>query len=251
MKRFLGILVATAWLTVSGSASKGDEKDVTPILDKAIAALGGEAKLTKAMTATWTGTGTISFNENDAPIKNKTTIDGLERLRTEIEFEINGMPVKGVTVLNGKKGWRKFGEDSQPLEDDRVAGAAQGAYLLAVSTTILPLKTKGFKAEAAPDEKVGDKPAAVVKGTGPDGKTFMLYFDKESGLLLKMTATVQGFQGDDVKSETIYSDYKDFDGIKRASRVETKRDGNPFVKMEYSGFKLIEKPDAKTFAEPD
>jgi hypothetical protein len=251
MKRFLGILVATAWLTVSGAATRGDDKDATPVLDKAIAALGGEAKLTKAMTSTWTGTGTIAFNENETAMKNKTTIDGLERLRTEIEFEINGMPVKGVTVLNGKKGWRKFGEDSQPLEEDRVAGAAQGAYLLAVTTTILPLKTKGFKAEAAPDDKVGDKPVAVIKGTGPDGKTFMLYFDKESGLPLKMTATVMGFQGDDVKQETTYSDYKDFDGIKRASKVESKRDGNPFIKMEYAGFKLIEKPEASTFAEPD
>jgi hypothetical protein len=251
MKRFLGILAATALLSISGLAARADEKDATPILDKAIAALGGEAKLAKATKATWTGSGTVTFGDNETSIKTKTTADGLERLRSEMEMEFNGTPVKFVTVLNGKKAWRKFGEDLQPLDEDRLAAARQNAYLQAVTSTILPLKTKDFKVEVAPDEKLGDKPAAVVKGTGPDGKTFTLYFDKETGLPIKLDAIVMSFQGDDVKSETTYSNYKDFDGIKRATKVESKREGNPFTKMEYSEFKLLEKPEASTFAEPD
>ena len=91
----------------------------------------------------------------------------------------------------------------------------------------------------------------MIKAKGPDGKSFTLSFDKETGLLLKLAATVMGFQGDDVTQETTYSDYKDFDGVKRATKVETKRDGNPFTKMVYSDFKLVEKPEARTFAEPD
>jgi len=251
MKRFLGVLIATAWISASGPAVLGDDKAATPILDKAIVALGGEAKLTRAMTSTWTGSGTINFNENEAPIKTRTTVDGLDKQRGEIELEFNGMPVKGLTVINGKKGWRKFGDDSQPLDEDRVAAALQSAYLMAVTSTILPLKTKDFQVEAAPDEKVGEKMAAVVKGTGPDKKTFTLYFDKETGLPLKLAATVMGFQGDDVKQETLYSDYKDFDGVKRATKVESKRDGNPFTKMEYTDFKILDKPAPSTFAEPD
>ena len=59
------------------------------------------------------------------------------------------------------------------------------------------------------------------------------------------------FQGDDVKQETTYSDYKDFDGIKRATKTESKWDGNPFSMMTFSDFKLIDKPEASRFAEPD
>jgi hypothetical protein len=251
MKWLLGILVATAWLSVSGPAARGDEKDATPILDKAIAALGGEAKLAKAARATWKGSGTITFNDNEAPIKTTTTVDGLDRHRGEVELEFNGMPVKGVTVLDGTKAWRKFGDNTQALDGDMLAGTRQSAYLQVVGSTILPLKTKDFKVTAAPDEKVGDKPAAVVKGTGPDGKSFTFYFDKETGLPLKLAATVPGFQGDDADMETIYSDFKDFDGLKRATKVESKRDGKPFTKMEMSDFKLLDKPDAGTFSEPD
>jgi hypothetical protein len=250
MKRILGILLATAGLSTA-SVALGDDKDATPILDKAITALGGEAKLAKAMTATWKGSGTMTFGDNESPIKTTTVVDGLVRQRGEIEMEFNGNPVKGVSILNGDKAWRKFGDNSQALEDEAVAGAKQAAYLVAVVTTVLPLKSKEFKVEAAPDEKVGGKPAAVLKGKGPDGKSFTLHFDKETGLPIKLTATVRGFQGMEFEQEATYSEYKDFDGIKRATKYESKRDGMPFVKMEYTDFKTIDKPAASAFAEPD
>jgi hypothetical protein len=251
MKRSLGILLALVGLSIAGTSALGDEKDATPILDKAIAALGGEAKLAKATTASWKGSGTINFGDNETSMKITTIVDGLERQRDEAEMEFNGMPVKAVTILNGNKGWMKFGENLRDLEDDMIAGVKQRNYLQTICSTILPLKSKDFKVEAGPDEKVGGKDAAVLKGKGPDGKSFTLYLDKETGLPLKLTATVRGFQGDEVQQETTFADYKEFDGIKRATKVEIKRDGNPFIKMEYSDFKLIEKPEAKTFAEPD
>ena len=57
---------------------------------------------------------------------------------------------------------------------------------------LVPLKGKGFKFVSAADDKVGDKPASVVKVTGPDGKDFTLYFDKTSGLPVKRTAKLTG-----------------------------------------------------------
>ena len=50
----------------------------------------------------------------------------------------------------------------------------------------MPLKGKGFKVDSSGDEKVGEKAVAVVRVTGPEGKEFTLYFDKESGLPVKM-----------------------------------------------------------------
>ena len=251
MKRYFGVLVATALLSGQGPASRADDKDAKPILDKAIAALGGEAKLAKAAMATWKTKGTISFNENDNPITGTTTIDGIDKQRGEFEAEFNGNAVKGVTILNGNKGWRKFGDDLQDLEGDMLAGTKQNSYLLVVPMTILPLKGKDFKVEAAPEEKVAGKAAAVVKGTGPDGKTFTLYFDKETGLPVKLAATVRGFQGDEVGQETTYGEYKDFDGLKRATKIESKRDGNPFLKQEVLEFKVVDKHEPGTFAEPN
>jgi hypothetical protein len=131
-----------------------------------------------------------------------------------------------------------------------LANAKRMIYLQVLPSTLVPLKGKGFKVESAGEAKVGDAPAAVLKVTPPDGKEFKLFFDKSSGLPVKLEAVVAGFNGEDYTQETTYSAYKDFDGIKKATKVESKRDGNPFMTSEVTEFKLLDKVDAETFAEP-
>jgi hypothetical protein len=87
--------------------------------------------------------------------------------------------------------------------------------------------------------------------TPADGKEFTLAFDKESGLPVKLVARVVGFQGNEYTQETTYKDYKDLDGIKKATKIESKRDGEKFREEEITEFKILGKVDPKTFAEPE
>ncbi len=91
----------------------------------------------------------------------------------------------------------------------------------------------------------------LLKGTGPDGKDFQMYFDKTSGLPVKQVATVVGFDGNEFVQQTTYENYKEFDGIKRATKIATMRDGQKFMEQEISAFTLLGKVDPKTFAEPE
>src|SRR5262249_41324209 len=149
------------------------------------------------------------------------------------------------------KGWGKFGDEKRALEGDQLANEKRLAYLQAAATTPLVLKGKGFKVKAGGEEKVNDKPALVVKVTGPDGKDFTLAFDKESGLPVRMIAKVMGFQGQEFTQETTFADYKDFGGIKRPTKSDLKRDGQTFLVSELKDFKVLEKVDPKPFAEPE
>jgi hypothetical protein len=140
---------------------------------------------------------------------------------------------------------------TQALEDDEVTTTRRGLYLQLVPMTLVPLKDKAFKVEAVKEEKVDGKPAAALKVTGPDGKDFTLYLDKQSGLPVKTVAKVPGFMGGgEVTQETTYSDYKEMDGIKRATRTKVKRDGEKFLEQEISDFRILDKVDPKMFAEP-
>ena len=65
----------------------------------------------------------------------------------------------------------------------RAFGKVNG-YLQVVPITLIPLKDKAFKVESAGEEKVGEKPAAALKVTGPDGKDFTLLFDKDELIAL-------------------------------------------------------------------
>src|SRR5262249_46502239 len=122
-------------------------------------------------------------------------------------------------------------------------------YLQVLPVTLVQLKGKDFKVAAAGEEKIDDKPAVGLKVTGPDDKDFTLYLDKESGLPVKVVAKVS-FMGQDAKLETTYGSYKEMGGIKKATKVETKRDGEKFQTLEITEFKVLDKVDPKTFDEP-
>jgi hypothetical protein len=244
MMWFLGAAFATAFLIV---AARADDNDAKSILDKAINALGGEEKLGKVNAFSWKSKGTITFDGNENTFDNQTTIKGLDQYRRESgndQFSV-------VVVLDGKKGWRKFGDNGGELEGEMLANEKRVVYLNVIPITLVALKGNGFKYEAAGEEKVGDKPAAVLKVTGPDGKDFTLYFDKESGLPVKEVAKLLDFRGEEeYTSETTYADYKDFGGIKKATKIVVKRNGEPFQSWEISEFKVLDKVDPDTFTEP-
>jgi hypothetical protein len=248
MKRIIGAVLVAVLASGLSSPVRADDKDAQTILDKAIKALGGEDKLGKVHAATWKSKGKIYFGGSENSFTSQATMDGLDHYRGEFEGEFMGNTVKGVSVLNGDKGWRDFGGMNMDLDKDGVANEKRNVYLQIVPATLVPLKGKTFKIEAAGEEKVDGKPAVSLKVTGPDGKDFKLYFDKESGLPVKQVAKVVGFMGDEFTQETTFGNYKEFGGIKKATKIESKRDGEKFLEQEITEFKVLDKVDPKTFA---
>jgi hypothetical protein len=240
-----------AAVLVLGSAARGqDAKDAAGIIDKAIKALGGEEKLGKIKAAQWKAKGKIRFGENENEFALDVTTQGLDHVRRTFEGEFGGNPVRGVTVLAGDKGWRMFGDNLTEMDSEALANEKRALYLSIIPITIVPLKSKDFKIETAGEEQVGGKPASVVKVTAADRKDFKLYFDKESGLPVKQVAEVVGFNGQPFTQETTFAEYKELGGIRKATRQEAKRDGQAFQDLQITEFKVLDKADPKTFAEP-
>jgi hypothetical protein len=250
MKRFFGAVLATVVVFGSGSLVRAADQDVNAILAKGAKALGGEDKLGKIDAYTYKAKGTITFGDNDNDVATEATVQGLTRHRRTFEGTFNGNEVKGVTVLNGDQAWRKFGDNAMEVDAAGVINEKATAYREVIPTTLVALKGKDFKVETAGEEKVGDKPAVVLKVTASDGKDFKLLFDKESGLPVKLVARVAGFQGDEFTQETTFDGYKDFGGIKKATKVTSTRDGQKFVNLELTEFKVLDKVEPDTFAEP-
>jgi hypothetical protein len=246
VRRFLGVALAAAFFSISGSPARADDEDAKSILDKAIKAIGGEEKLGKVEAFSWKSKGVVIFNGNENESRNEVTVKGLDHFRREFGND----QFHGWVVLSGEKGWRKFGDDVGELEGDFLANEKRNLYLHVIPITLVPLKGNGFKYETAGEEKVSDRPAFVLKIIGPDGKDFTLSFDKESRIPVKQVAKVIGFQGQEHTQETTFADYKDFDGIKKATKVEIKRDGERFQTMEITEFKVLDKVDPEVFTQP-
>jgi hypothetical protein len=79
-----------------------------------------------------------------------------------------------------------------------------------------------------------------------------LFFDKESGLLVKAEYRLQSpEQGKEVGEEIFYRDYTDINGFKAPGKVVIHRDGEKFVEAENYEMKFPERLDASVFAKPE
>lgn len=250
IRRNLATYAAAGIVLLIGSTLRADNSSAEATIDKAVQALGGEATLKAVKAYSWTSKGKINIGGNESAFTGQATVDGLDRLKQSFEGEFNGEKVKGITVVDGDKGWRKFGDMAMELDKDALAVAKRSMYLQATSSNPLLLKGKGFKFKSAPDEKVEGKDAACIEATGPDGKDFKLYFDKTTGLPVKAVAKVVGFSGEELTQESLFKDFKAFDGFKTATKVEIKHDGEKFLNFEASDFKKLDTVDPKTFASP-
>ena len=252
MKRFLGATLVILFVSSQGGLARSDDSDPMAILDKAIRALGGEEKLKKAEMATCKVKETITFNAN-SKIKIQATVQGLDRYRSEYQGEFNGKAVKGVNVLNGNKYWRKVNDTRTEFDERAVANMKRFESWHLSPPRLLPLTDPGVKLAPGGEQTVNGEPAVGIKVTGLEGKELTLYFARQSGLPVMLVAKILGSGGDEFPREMtyIYSDYKDFDGVKRPTKIEAKRDGKDFWKAKVTEFKVVDQVDPKTFAEPE
>jgi hypothetical protein len=238
MKRMFAAVIVVA----VGFCSTVKADDPNAIIDKAVKAMGGQEKLEKVHAVQVKGKGTINFGGTESPINGQMISQGFDHYRLEFEIDFGGGRIQGVTVINGKKGWRKLGDKVTALDEEALRGEKQTVYIQLAVDNPTVLKGKEFKITKA--EK------STITVTGPDGKEFSIEFDKDSGLPIKVVAKVIAFSGDEVYQVATYSTYKDFGGIQKATAMESKRDGDSFLKQELIDFKVLDKVDPKTFDEP-
>lgn len=252
MRRFHRAFFTAVVLFAPMSKATADDREVAAIVSKAIEALGGEDKLSNIEAVTWKTTGwmnTLYQGPAHFKLTDEVTIAGLDRSRSELILEAGGGKAKTISVLNGDNAWLDCGDGPKPTR--HAPGLKRSLYLAMIPVTLAPLRDQRFKIESGRDERVGDRPAAVLNVTCPDGETIKVSFDKESGLPLKAVGKASLFDDAalnlDFTLEVIYSKYKDFGGIKTATQIDFK--GKLFNrKLEVIEFKVLRKVDPSLFS---
>jgi hypothetical protein len=245
MRTTLCVAFSILFLAVSAHAA-----DAAATLDKAIEALGGKDKLSAAKAMTWSRKGKITINGTDSNFTSRSTFQSHDRRRAEFNIDLGGNTVEVVIVINGDKGWRQVNGMTEELSGEELDRERRAAYLEWTAATVLPLKQAPFKTESAGEETVNGKPADGVKVTGPVGKPYTVFFDRETHLPAKVVSVATDFAGE-ATHETTFADYKESDGIKRATKIKVKRNGEDFVDAELTEFKVLDAPDAKAFEKPE
>ena len=244
-----GSLVLGLLLTAGVRVRADNPADVKAILDQAIKAMGGEANLAKYKAATWKGKGKINIMGTEVEFTIEAEAQPPKFSRAHSEADLNGMKFERIQVVNGDKGWISMMGNTEDMPEDQL-DAAKAELYAGWAARLVALKEPGFKLAALPEIKVGDRPAVGIKVSHKDHKDISLYFDKEKGLLVKLERPAKDFTGQEVKQETLYTDYKAYDGIQHARKQKTKQDGNDFLDLEVTEYKPVEKLDEKQFTKP-
>jgi photosynthetic reaction center cytochrome c subunit len=177
------------------------------ILDKYLQALGGAAQVAKLTSLVGKGTYT-GFDTDFA----KVPIDYYAKpgLRTTVVHTLAG---DNTTVYDGQQAWVAAVDKPVPLMP-LTGGDLEGARVDAGLAFPAQIKQE-FKnwRSGFPAITINDKPVQVIEGTTAGGSAIKLYFDKETGLLVRQVRynnTIIGLTPTHVE----YSDYRAVNGVK-------------------------------------
>jgi len=132
---------------------------------------------------------------------------------------------ESMTAFDGAVGWTGStgGAARQMSEAEAASAALDAEFSLALRLKeIFPQLRRGRP------EQVNGVDCDVLSGTRPGGVAVRLYFDKQSGLLLRMVRTTTNSMGR-MPVQIDYADYREFDGVKIALRWTLARPNGRFT----------------------
>jgi len=242
------ILISLLSVGFSALASRTNDADPKAVIDKAIQALGGEERLKDIHAATFTVKGELKTIAN-AEFTSQYSVQPPTQRKQVIKFDVSGMMHSMTQTIDGDKGWMILRGKVQDMPPQEVARQKDELYADWVAT-ILPLKDPAFKLASLGETQVNGQPAVGVNVMHAGHSDIKLYFDKASGLLVKVMRHARGPGGREGESEFYYSDYKDFDGVKQYTKVLVTSGGKEIANTTLSDFKPLPKLDHKVFERP-
>jgi photosynthetic reaction center cytochrome c subunit len=181
------------------------------ILDKYIRALGGAQRVGSVTSFIAKGT-SVGYGPEGTPRPVEIYAKAPNQRMTIIHTQ-NG---DSTTVYNGTAGW--IAAPLRPVPVLPVSGSAlEGIKLDAELAFPARIKQILGKWRVGFPVTIDDKEAQVVQGTAPGGSLATLYFDSESGLLLRFLRYSDSVVGR-TPTQIDYSDYRDVAGVKMPFR---------------------------------
>ena len=226
--------------TVRASAPGATENSgpsADQLLDKYVQAVGGAAAIDKVTSRIMKGT--IDFGGKSLPID-------IYAKEPEKRISFTHMPEgDSVTAFNGQEGW--LGTPGRPVREMH-GSDLDGASIDADLHLATHLKTMFTEMSLEGQEKVGDRDTYVVVGRREAKPPIRLYFDQQSGLLLRLVRygeTALGW----MPTQIDYADYRDTNGVKIPYRWTLARPSGRFTIRVNDVKQNVPVDDAK-FAKP-
>jgi photosynthetic reaction center cytochrome c subunit len=187
------------------------------LIDKYVEALGGAAAIQKVTSRVAQGTANVAGHQTPIDIFEKNPDKRISFMHLG-----NG---DSVTAYNGHEGW--LAAPGRPLRD---MGSADIEAAKLDANLHFPTDIKQIFGElhVEHEEKIGEQSAYVVFALRQGQPPVQLYFDQQSGLLLRELRYAESPLGLN-PTQIDYADYRDVDGVKTPFRWTIARPGGRFT----------------------
>lgn len=241
MKHFILLAVPLLY----ASLARADEaSDARQVVDRAIAAIGGQERVQRLTGGIWKTNGTVRGNPSKAEFQGQLP----DKFRIDSMRLINGEKVPYSRIVNGERGWVVEGSQITPMSEAEISGVRSTFYHKQAATTLLPLLDKGTQLRVAARSIVDGQPVTQIRVTREGFPSLLFTFSEASGMLIKSEMSAPDARtGMDRKVEIFWSDHTEFDGVKMARRSKTFHNGELFIDTEITEFHAASSHPAGTF----
>ncbi len=212
---------------------------IEQVLDKYYNAV-GQDKLSKVQSTKMTGKGFQMGMEFPLTVIRKRPN------MSYTEVEVQGMKI--ISAFDGEKGWAIVpftSPDPQDLPEEQVKSAKEQG----IDGMLFDWKNNGRKVELVGKEDMDGTPVYNIKVTTKDNNVYNYFLDANNFLILKTKTSVLA-QGQTVDAETVFSDYRDVNGIKMPFKMSQSANGQPGIEMTYDTIQFDVPVDNAIFAKP-
>lgn len=246
-----GLLVAG--LLLAGTIQAQDADYAKPILEKAIKAIGDEGKQTKMQGFTCQSKGTVKINENvNLELTGTWYFQDLDKARGDLSVQAGGQNQSGTLCVNGEKVWLLNNANGKVEKaPQEVVPLLKGEFrALRLAQWPILLRTQLSKLAPLGELMINGKAAVGLKAKLEGMPEVEVYFDKSSGLPLKVSTRLQEPGGNEVEHSFLFTDYQEFGGLKHCTHLVFTRDGQQFLDLQLSDVQFSERLNADQFKEP-
>jgi hypothetical protein len=222
MRRLSPALSIVVLLGAINPAGAADEPRA--VIERALQAMGGVEAVKQQAAVRMKVKGQFFFGQKDqsVPVQGEMFEFGL---RSKMVLRLDAL--RCTIVVDGAKSWRDINGQIETPSKEEIEEQRASSHQDRVTRLTALLKDKGFTLAPLPDVKMDGRPARGVKVSYKDQPDTSLYFDKESGFLLKYAYRAKK-TGDvqEALHETVLSNYREPDlssadeTILREARIE-------------------------------
>jgi hypothetical protein len=234
----------------SGAAFAQEQPTPRAILEKAIAAHGGMERLS-LVRADWIRMrGTLWIGGREMTFSGETTVQLPGQFKAVLDVRAPDGVYKLVQGLDNDKAWMTHNGKPHAMAPTAQTELRETLHLNRAIRLVPLFNDPGYEVAYVGESKVNDRPALGLKVTAKGRKELRMYFDRETGLLVKTEHTLDDGMGKEVRQEHYYSEFRDLGGFRRPVKVVAFRDGKKMMEGEVLEAKYFERLPDSEFKQP-